>query len=324
MLWIYLLSGFILLLVGGEVLVKGSVAVAHKMQVPSLVIGIVLVGLGTSMPELVTCIEAVMKGVPDIAVGNVVGSNIANILLVAGASAIFYPIITPLAEFKRDGGAVALSTLLLITIAFTLGQIGMIIGIFFVVLLFSYIGYTYFSEKITAKYLKDVEKEIEEIETVGDKEISVLFGILLTFGGIGLTVLGAKLLVSGAIIVAKNFGISEAVIGLTIVAIGTSLPELATAIIAGVRGHSDLSLGNILGSNVYNILGILGVTAIVEPLHIPKEILSFDIWVMLGATIMLIIVAITKLKITRLEGGVLMATYAIYLYMLYLNTQTTI
>ncbi len=323
MLILSLLAGFILLLVGGEILVKGSVAVAHRLNVPPLVIGIVLVGFGTSVPELVTCIEAAMKGAPDIAVGNVVGSNIANILLVAGAGAVFYPVVTSMDTFKREGGAVAIVTALLVAVAFIFGEVSKIVGILFLAVLTIYIWHTYYSAKLKPCD-DDLEEEIEEIEKVAGKEITIVFGLILTFGGIAITVLGAKFLVSAAITIAEIFGVSEAIIGLTIVAIGTSLPELATAVIAGIRGHSDVSLGNILGSNIYNILGILGTTAVFYPMQIPETILNFDIWVMVGATVMLIIVAITHLKITRWEGGILLICYIVYLYLLYLKTQSAI
>lgn len=323
MVWLYLLAGFVLLLVGGEVLVKGSVALARKMNVPPLIIGIVLVGFGTSAPELVTCIQAALEGSPDIAVGNVVGSNIANILLVAGTGALLIPVVTPLAAFKRDGGAVAISTVVMIGVCLMFGEVGRMAGIGFLVLLIGYISYAYFSEKARAVsgVPEDLQEELEELETFMGKPITKGVSILLTFGGIALTVLGANFLVTGAITLAEKAGISESVIGLTIVALGTSLPELATAVIAGIRGHSDVSLGNILGSNIYNILGILGATAIVQPLNIPDSIMQFDIWVMLAATALLIIVSVNQLKITRWEGGLLLAGYFAYMYTLYLKVQ---
>jgi len=325
MIWLLLISGFILLLIGGDFLVKGSVALARRLKMPPLIIGIVLVGFGTSMPELVTCVAAALEGSPDIAVGNVVGSNIANILLVAGVGAILVPIVTPVSEFKRDGTAVAVSTLMLAIVALIFGDIGRIIGLLFVLSLLGYVGFIYFSEK--AK-LRRVEKqhlvaELKEIETFYGRPMTLLLSSVLAVGGIALTILGAKLLVTGAIDLAQNAGISEAVIGLTIVAIGTSLPELVTAIVAGLRNHGDVSLGNILGSNIYNILGILGITALVDPLKIPAEIMRFDLWVMILATVMLALFAMRKLTITRIEGGFLLATYAVYLYMLYIGQSGT-
>ncbi|TNE29655.1 MAG: calcium/sodium antiporter [Alphaproteobacteria bacterium] len=321
MVWLLLISGFILLLVGGEVLVKGSVALARRLKMPPLIIGIVLVGFGTSMPELVTCVAAALEGSPDLAVGNVVGSNIANILLVAGIGAILIPIVTPISEFKRDGTVVAASTLMFALAALLIGDIGRIIGAVFVLSLLGYVAFIYFSEK--AK-LRRVEKqhlveELKEIETFMGRPMTMPLSSILAIGGITLTILGAKLLVTGAIDLAQKAGVSETVIGLTIVAIGTSLPELVTAVVAGLRNHGDVSLGNILGSNIYNILGILGITALVDPLTIPPEILRFDLWVMILATVMLAVFALRKRNITRIEGGFLLATYVVYLYMLYIG-----
>lgn len=310
-----------MLLLGGEILVKGSVALARRLKMPPLIIGIVLVGFGTSMPELVTCVAAALEGSPDIAVGNVVGSNIANILLVAGLGAALVPIITPVSEFKRDGTALTVSTLMLVAVALMWGDIGRITGFIFFLSLLGYVAFIYFSEKAKLKRVeeKHIVEELEEIGTFMGRPLNMALSAVLAVGGIALTILGAKLLVTGAIDLAQKAGISETVIGLTIVAIGTSLPELVTAVVAGLRNHGDVSLGNILGSNIYNILGILGITALVDPLVIPAEILRFDLWVMILATIMLAVFAVRKLKITRIEGGILLATYAVYLYMLYIG-----
>lgn len=310
-----------MLLLGGEILVKGSVALARRLKMPPLIIGIVLVGFGTSMPELVTCVAAALEGSPDIAVGNVVGSNIANIFLVAGLGAALVPIVTPVSEFKRDGTALTVSTLMLVAVALMWGDIGRITGFIFFLSLLGYVAFIYFSEKAKLKRVeeKHIVEELEEIGTFMGRPLNMALSAVLAVGGIALTILGAKLLVTGAIDLAQKAGISETVIGLTIVAIGTSLPELVTAVVAGLRNHGDVSLGNILGSNIYNILGILGITALVDPLVIPAEILRFDLWVMILATIMLAVFAVRKLKITRIEGGILLATYAVYLYMLYIG-----
>ncbi len=323
--WFLILAGFILLLLGGESLVKGAVAMAKKMQLPPLVIGIVLVGFGTSIPELVTCITAALQGSSNLAFGNVVGSNTANILLVAGTGALMVPIMTPLAEFKRDGSFVAISTVLLVAAALFLGSVGFMLGAAFVALLLGYIAYMYLAEKrkYQATGSADILEELEEIQTFLNRPITLPIATMLTVAGIATTILGAKLLVMGAIALAEKAGVSETVIGLTIVAIGTSLPELATAIIAGLRNHSDLSLGNILGSNIYNILGVLGVTAMVSPMPVPSEIMTFDLWVMVLATLVLTLFALTRMKISRLEGGLMLSGYFIYLYLLYLSTLPT-
>jgi len=319
MIYMYLIFGFILLLIGGETLVRGSVAIAQRLKVPPLIVGIVLVGLGTSAPELVTCIEAALKGVPDMAIGNIVGSNIANIFLVVGVGSMFAPIVTPVRAFKRDSLALFMATVIFVSVCFY-GSLNMVTGISFLILLAIYITYSCLSEKKwqNAQY----DKSIEEVVFTEKKQLKregLSFNLALTFGGIALTVLGAKLLVANASILAQEFGISDALIGLTIVAIGTSLPELTTAVIAGLRGHSDVALGNIIGSNIYNILGILGSTALIQPLTIPAEIMNFDIYILMGATLMMILVPLRKKCISRGEGFIMMTLYFGYLYVLFLS-----
>lgn len=315
----YLILGFLLLLIGGETLVRGSVAVAQRLKVPPLIVGIVLVGLGTSAPELVTCIEAALKDVPDMAVGNIVGSNIANIFLVVGVGAMFAPILTPVRAFRRDSLALLIATVAFVSVCFY-GSLSMITGISFLILLAIYITYSCLSEKKwqDAQYDKDIEAVVFTDKKQLKRE-GLPFNVLLTLGGIAITVLGAKLLIANASILAQEFGVSDALIGLTIVAIGTSLPELATAVIAGLRGHSDVALGNIIGSNIYNILGILGSTALVQPLSIPAEIMNFDIYVLIGATLMMIFVPLRKKCISRGEGFIMMMLYFGYLFVLYLS-----
>ncbi len=318
MVYLLIIAGLVLLLIGGETLVKGSVDVARRLNVPPLVVGIVLVGLGTSMPELVTCIKAAMAGVPDMAVGNVIGSNIANILLVVGVSAVCAPIVTPMKAFKRDGTALVLFTAIFVGLCFT-GFVGREIGAVFILLLGSYIIFSYKSEK---KNTTAIEADVLVPETSIDQEHdprSIMSGLMMTFGGIAMTVWGADFLVDGATEVARQHNISDAVIGLTIVAIGTSLPELVTGVIAGLRGHSDVSLGNIIGSNIYNMLGILGTTAVVKPLTIPQEVLTFDIWVMVAATVLMVMVPLRKQRISRNEGMILASCYVLYLFFLYSN-----
>jgi len=321
MLYLSISLGLILLLVGGETLVKGSVDLARRFEVPPLIIGIVLVGLGTSVPELVTCIKAALNGVPDMAVGNVIGSNIANILLVVGVGSIFMPIVTPVKAFKRDGAALAIFTAVFVGVCF-FGEISRLLGSVFLIFLATYLLFSYYSEK---QQSTKIEADALIPETKEDKQSSsVLVGLMLTFGGIALTVFGADLLVDGGTQIAKKFGISDAIIGLTIVAIGTSLPELATAIIAGVRGHSDMALGNIIGSNIYNMLGILGTTAVIQPLNIPTGILHFDIWVMAAATLLMLLVPLSKQCVSRREGVMMVSCYGGYMYLLYLVTIGTV
>ncbi|MFN4088492.1 MAG: calcium/sodium antiporter [Alphaproteobacteria bacterium] len=309
-LLLQLLGGFVLLLAGGEALVRGAVAIARRLGVSPFVIGLTLVAFGTSMPELVTSIEAALAGAPGIAVGNIVGSNIANVLLIVGVAALLRPLVCDPRGFYRDGSVLAGATLLCVPIAL-LGGADRPIGIGLVVLLLVYTVATYMLDKRGDDPAAAVHSG--EADVVGPGPRSLAVALLMAVGGIAVTVLGARLLVAGAVEIAREFGVSEAVVGLTIVAVGTSLPELTTAIVASLRGQSDVALGNVIGSNIFNILGILGVTAIVTPLAVPDEIVSFDLGVMVGVTAVLIFVAVSGWRVTRSEGLLLLAGYATYI-----------
>ena len=313
---LFILAGFVILMFGGETLVNGAVSVAKRLDVPPLVIGVVLVGFGTSVPELVTSIEAVLRGSEGIAVGNVLGSNIANVLLVAGAGALLIPVAKPTRGFTRDSLVLAVATLMLIATAYA-GSIDRIVGTMYLAVLGLYIAYMIMTERKSAKKRKAEKIDKGESFTIEKSVKSIPMGLLLSVIGIAMTVLGAKLLVEGAVDIARLFGVSETVIGVTIVAIGTSLPELATAVIAGVKGESDVSIGNIIGSNIYNILAILGATALVKPFSIDPSILKFDLWVMVFATILIIHVPVAFKGINRTMGGLFLAGYFTYLAAVY-------
>ena len=307
MVYLLLIVGLILLVAGGEGFVRGSVAIAEKLGMSSLLIGLTLVGFGTSLPELVTSVQAALDGAPGIAVGNVVGSNIANILLILGITALIYPIVVDKAVLRRDGSVLVLALLAALGIVL-IGTLGRIAGLVLVALLISYIVFSYFADR-RAQASASIAAEVE---ATGGKQ-SVLVSILFVIGGLALTVLGARLLVSSAVEIATALGVSETIIGLTVVAIGTSLPELVTSIIAALRRHTDLALGNIIGSNIFNVFSILGITALIQPIPVPDEIIRLDIWVMLGATALLLGFSYTQREIVRWEGGVLLALYAGYI-----------
>ena len=306
-----LVAGFVLLVLGGEALVRGAVATATRLGLSPLFIGIVLVGFGTSSPELVTSLQAAFAGSPGIAVGNVVGSNIANILLILGVGALLLPIICEPKAFYRDGTVVGVSAVLLAAVVMV-GHLDRWTGLGFVAALFGYIVFTYVKESRSP----DEGAALHEAEAALQltvKPMALPLALAFAIGGIALTIFGAKLLVDGAIELAATAGISEAVIGLTVVAVGTSLPELVTAIIAALKKQGDVAFGNILGSNIYNTFGILGITAAVHPLDVPFEIIEFDIWVMLAATVMLLFFAVSGWKVSRREGAVLLGAYVLYL-----------
>lgn len=307
---IYLIGGFAGLIAGGDLLVRGAVSVARRINVSPMIIGLTLVGFGTSTPELVTSIQAALAGAPGIAVGNVVGSNIANILLILGVAALVSPMLVSSQAFKRDGWVLFCATTLCVATVLV-GSLERLVGLFFLTSLLIYLGLTIRYERRSRSSAAEVYEA--EAETVVRRPSGLPLGLFLFVIGLVLTVVGAKLLVTGAISFALTFGISETIVGLTIVALGTSMPELVTAIMAAIRGQNDVAFGNVLGSNIFNILGIFGATALVHPLQVPDAIAQLDIWVMVGATALMFVFAMTGWRISRLEGGVLAAGYFSYL-----------
>jgi cation:H+ antiporter len=308
-----LIAGLALLLLGGEILVKGSVAVAQRLGVSPMLIGLTLVGFGTSTPELVTSLQAAMIGAPGIAVGNVVGSNIANILLILGVATVILPMATTREAFWRDGSVLVAASLLLLGVVLS-GSIARWAGICFLALLLAYTGYAYLSERRGRSAAAALHAaEADEVADLPPRGIGIGAGIGLTIGGIAAVVVGASLLVDASLVIARAAGLSEAVIGLTLVAVGTSLPELVTSVMAAIRKHGDIAFGNIVGSNIFNILGIAGVTAAVTPITVPAEILQFDIWAMVATALLLVAFAMTGWRVNRWEGGAFLACYAAYL-----------
>lgn len=294
-----ILAGFVGLLIGGDLLVRGAVGVAERLRISPIVIGVTLVGFGTSVPELLTSVQAAMADAPGIAVGNVVGSNIVNILLILGAAAAIRPIAIGRSAFRRDGTVLLLATALCLVVVLS-GDLGRLAAGLF---LAGLAGYVTLAIRTGGA--------VEATPSGGLPRMPLALGLFL--GGLVLTLLAARALVTGAVSVAGTLGVSEAVIGLTVVAIGTSMPELVTSIVAARRGQADLAFGNIVGSNIFNILGILGVTALVEPLRVPAEIAGFDVWIMVAATAALVLVAVTGWRITRRQGFAFVAAYAAYL-----------
>lgn len=328
-----LAGGLVLLALGGEFLVRGAVAIAERLGMSPLLIGLTLVGFGTSTPELVTSVEAAISGSPGIAVGNIVGSNIANILLILGLSALVSPIAVSSQALKRDG-ALVLAVAAMFTAIGWMGTLDKPASIVLIVLLIGYIWFAYTQEKVTpasadhsAAYEKAEAydelhngplKHQAEAKSWADRAGPIV-PLAMAFGGLAIVVLGGKILVDSATAIARSMQISETVIGLTIVAVGTSMPEFITSMVAALRGHSAVALGNIMGSNIYNILGIGGVTGLLAPgvTEIPAQIADFDNYVMLAASLALLVFAQTGLRIGRLEGAALLAGYAVYIWWLW-------
>lgn len=310
MTYILLAIGLVLLALGGNTLVDGAVCLARRMGVSPLLIGLTLVGFGTSTPELVSSLVAVFQHSDGIAVGNVVGSNIANILLVLGAAALIAPVRVDAKSFARDGAFLSAATLLLVSSIF-MGQIGRALAMVLVATLVVYLVYSYISDK------RQHAKNTTPAEQTENKNIPMWWALIKTFGGIALTILGARMLVDNATILARNWGVSEAVIGLTIVAVGTSLPELATSVISSLRRQNDVAFGNVVGSNIYNALFILGVTALFAPIAIPAG-LTMDAMLMLVVTAVLIAIALLRGGFSRGIGLLFLVVYAAYTANLYL------
>jgi len=307
-------GGLVLLLAGGEGIVRGAVAVAQRLGLSPMVIGLTLVGFGTSTPELLASLQAALAGSPGIALGNVAGSNIANILLILGLAAVLSPLAVAPSAFRRDAAVLVLATLATAGLCLT-GGVGRIAGAGLVAGLAVYLVVA-LREGAAAAPARVYRAEAERAPPAPAR-----LDVALAFFAAGLVavILGARLLVTGAVTLAEAAGMSDTVIGLTIVAVGTSLPELVTSLAAARRGEADVALGNVVGSNIFNLLGILGLTALVVPLAVPAEILARDLWALLGATALLVVVAVTGWRVTRREGIALVALYAAYLGLLLLG-----
>ncbi|TQF78030.1 calcium/sodium antiporter [Elioraea sp. Yellowstone] len=311
--WFWLACGLGLLVLGAEALVRGGVGLARRFRVSPLLIGVTVVAWGTSTPELVVSVEAAIEGLDGIAVGNIVGSNIANILLILAAAAVISPIAVRPEAIRRDGLFVLGATALFLAIALTTDRLRWWHGVLCLGLLAGTAVLTYRQERLGGTASGALHAaEAEEVQAV---PLNPWLAGAMVAGGIGLLVLGGELMIGAAVSIARGFGVSEVVIGLTLVAIGTSLPELVTSVIAALRRHSDIALGNILGSNIYNILGILGAASLIAPAAIPPEIARTEMWVMAGATLLLL-PAMVSGRIGRALGAAMLTGYALNLWRL--------
>jgi cation:H+ antiporter len=299
-------AGLVLLFFGGEALIRGAVSLAKKLGLPTLIISLTVVGFGTSMPELLVSLRAAFAGSSDIALGNVVGSNTANILFILGLCMLVAPI------EKYDSGARAnmvkamVVALILYGMSLTGGELSRLYGAILFAGLIVYIVYSYIAGK-----KQTASAEVED-ETLAASPMTGLLTAGWLLLGFALLFAGAELLVRGAISIARDFGISEAVIGLTIVAVGTSLPELATSMVAAIRRQGDVALGNIVGSNIFNILGILGIASMVKPIAISANFPNFDIPVMVATSLALLALLWFRAPLGRVAGLAFLAAYVAY------------
>lgn len=303
-------AGLILLFLGGEAVVRGAVALAQRYRVSPMVIGLTIVGFGTSLPELVVTLNAALVGSTGLAVGNVIGSNMANMMLILGAAAIICPIAVNPDAVRRDGLFMVMVTVALVVLGMK-GPVELPAGVGMVIVLLAFVGYSFWRDmRSSGSATAEMHREEGE-ELTGLPRHLWSMSLAIAFGFAALVV-GARWLVDGAAVLARSAGIPEEVIGLTLVAVGTSLPELATSVVAAYRGHSDVCVGNILGSNIFNILGILGAVAIATPVTFPSGIMGFDLWVLLAVSVLLIPFMLSGCRVSRLEGGVLVVAYTGY------------
>ena len=309
MTFLSLAAGFVLLFFGGEVVVRGAVALARRFEVSPLVIGLTIVGFGTSLPELLVSLNAALTGAPGIAVGNVVGSNLANMMLIVGAAALVWPIAVNPRAVRRDGLCMAAITAVFIGIALR-GTAGLNEGAAMVAVLAVYIGLSLWLDIRANDAAAQLHREEAEEVTGLPQRLWVMAAAVAV--GFAALALGAELLVGAAGELARAAGVPDEVIGLTLVAIGTSLPELATSLVAAYRRHSDVCLGNVIGSNIFNLFGILGITAIVTPVPFADKIVAFDLWVLAGVTAVLVPFLMSGWRVGRAEGTILLLAYAAY------------
>ncbi len=302
-----LIIGLIVLAIGGESLVRGATRLARRLGVSELVVGLTVVAFGTSAPEAAVTIYAALEGTADLAVGNIVGSNISNLLLILGLAVMVRPLRVSRSLIRVDGPVMLLSALLFWGLAALNGHIDRWNGVVFVAGLVGYTALTYY---VAGKTPYELPKEEPPPSRGGT---ATLVGPVLVIVGVGGLVLGARLVVSGAGGLALLLGVSHRVIGLTIVAVGTSLPELATAIIAARRRQADLAVGNIVGSNIFNIFFVAGTTASISPLSVSSEIIQLDGPVMIVASVLFIPLAYSGRLLSRWEGGLLLFAYGGYL-----------
>ncbi len=316
--YLYLIGGFVLLGLGGEMVVRGAVDLAARLGVTKLFIGLVIVAFGTSLPEMVVAVDAVLAGSPDIAIGNAMGSNIANILLVLGLGAVIFPIACSQDVVNRDVVVMIAVTGFFIWLA-DRGYVYQLQGLFMLGTLIVYLIYAYIDERLHAYSVGTLAYNIEVQDDFAIKRMR--FGPLIDFlsvgAGIAFLVFGADILVEGATTLARQFGITEAMIGLTIVAVGTSLPEIATMIIAALRKHPEVAVGGIIGSNIFNLLAVVGIAGVFAPIDINPAFMETHVWVMLGAALIILPFMISRWRITRLEGLLLLSAYALYVYSIY-------
>ena len=299
-------GGLGLLVLGGDALVRGAVALSLRLGITPLVVGLTVVAFGTSAPEMLVSLMAALSGSTDIALGNVVGSNIANVLVILGATALVAPV-DPRGHDLRESWMMMIAASVMIIVLALMGPLGWGQGLILLLAL------------VLVLWRQIATARPEDATDLGTADVGGMppakIAMWLAIGLVALPV-GAQLLVSGATSIARAYGVSEAVIGLTLVAVGTSLPEMAASVASAIKGRADMALGNVVGSNIFNLLSILGVTALIAPLPVPAQMVRFDLWVMLAAALLLGPFLFRGIRIGRRIGAALLAAYAAYVWVL--------
>ena len=312
-------AGLAVLVVGADVLVRGASRLAVSFGVSPLVVGLTVVAFGTSAPEMAVSVGSALAGSPDLAIGNVVGSNIANVLLILGISALITPLLVDEQIIRQEIPIMIGASALLVVMALD-GNIGLLESIALFGLVIAYTVFLVVQSRRASKAVQD-EFETEIPTSTWDRHWAVQVGLIV--GGLAMLVVGADWLVDSAVAFARAFGVSDLVIGLTVVAVGTSMPEIATSIVAAIRGQRDIAVGNVVGSNVFNLLAVLGAAGIASGAGLPvsEAARNFDLWVMLAVAFACLPIMITGREIARWEGGVFLAYYAAYTAWLVLQAQ---
>ncbi|WP_299639936.1 calcium/sodium antiporter [uncultured Ruegeria sp.] len=315
--WLLSGLGLLILLLAGDALVRGAVNLSLRLGVPALIVSLTIVAFGTSAPELLIAISALKENAPGIALGNVVGSNTANILLVLGLPALLATIHTSECNSRRNYVFMLMATVLFIGLAFC-GTFTVFSGLILLAALGLVLTNAFREAKAHRKACGEACAEDDELEGLEEADPDMPYwkvSIYLILGLVGLP-MGAHLLVDNATTIAKTYGVSETVIGLTLIAVGTSLPELATTVMAALRRQADVALGNVIGSNMFNLLAIIGIATWFGRIPVTPEFLRFDLWVMLGASLLLVPFVFLKQDISRVWGLVLTFLYALYVTVL--------
>lgn len=313
------LVGLVVLILGADLLVRGASRLAASFGVSPLMIGLTIVAIGTASPEIAVSIQAAANGQADLTLGNVLGSNIFNILFILGLTALVAPIMIAEQLIRKDAPIMLGVSLLTFGLAFD-GTLGLFDGFILLAGLVGYIVYAIRQSKLESAAVQD-EYAQEYSQTEPRSTRNILINLLWIVVGLGLLVLGSNLLVDSATQIARQFGVSELLIGLTIVAVGTSLPEVATSVIAALKGESDIAVGNVVGSNIFNLLGVLGLGAVVAPsgVAVNAHVLQFDLPVMVFVALVTLPIFYIDNRISRLEGGLLFSYYGLYLTYLILQ-----